>query len=121
MTKYIENLNAYLSEMKIKQAFVCLKSGIDKNKLSRILTGVQEATVSDIEKIAHSLGKDAEYFMSADFSVKRVEPEMGTEIVFYTGNPSKGQTEFAPKLIELIENADEVLGAKGRYMINIEG
>ena len=35
MTKYVENVNAYLSQMKIKQNHICKKSGIDAKKLSR--------------------------------------------------------------------------------------
>ncbi|MEE0135685.1 helix-turn-helix domain-containing protein [Blautia stercoris] len=40
MTKFINNLNKYLSEMKIKQNCLSMLTGIDKNKLSRLLTGV---------------------------------------------------------------------------------
>ena len=43
MTKYVENVNEYLSKMKIKQNYVSKKSGIDTKKLSRILTGKQDA------------------------------------------------------------------------------
>ena len=34
MTKFINNLNKYLSEMKIKQNCLSMLTGIDKNKLS---------------------------------------------------------------------------------------
>ena len=40
MTKFINNLNKYLSEMKINQKCLSMLTGIDKNKLSRLLTGV---------------------------------------------------------------------------------
>lgn len=30
MAKFIENVNAYLSKMKIKQTYISLKTGIDK-------------------------------------------------------------------------------------------
>ena len=119
MTKYVENVNAYLSQMKIKQTFVSLKSGIDKNKLSRILTGNQDINSTDMEKIANALGQRREYFLSDDFNAPNIEKFTTTEVVFYAGEPSDQQVEFARKLIELIENADEVLGAKGRYMMTI--
>ena len=48
MTKFVSNVNAYLSEMKIKQTYLSMISGIDKNKLSRILTGAQEENGSDM-------------------------------------------------------------------------
>lgn len=119
MTKYIENVNAYLSQMKIKQTFVSLKSGIDTKKLSRILTGVQDINSTDMEKIANALGQKMEYFLSDDFVVPKVEEFTTTQIAFYAGEPDKEQEEFAMQLIELIENADEVLSAKGRFVMSI--
>ena len=50
MTKFIENVNAYLASKSIKQTYVSMQSGIDVKKLSRILTGVQDVTGSDMEK-----------------------------------------------------------------------
>ncbi len=41
MTKYIENVNTYLNYMKIKQTYISFKTGIDKNKLLRILNIVE--------------------------------------------------------------------------------
>ena len=52
MTKFIKNVNVYLSEMKIKQTYLSMITGIDKNKLSRLLNGIQEESGSDMEKIA---------------------------------------------------------------------
>ena len=63
MTKFINNLNKYLSEMKIKQNCLSMLTGIDKNKLSRLLTGVQDESGTDMEKIAQALGKDVEFFL----------------------------------------------------------
>lgn len=117
MTKYVENVNAYLSQMKIKQTFISLKSGIDKNKLSRILTGNQEISLTDMEKIANALGQKVEYFLSEDFKLTKQENLFLTEVAFYAGEPNKEQVEFARGLIELIENADEILSAKGCYMM----
>lgn len=62
MTKYIENVNMYLSVKKIKQTYISLKTGIDTKKLSRILTGIQDVTSSDMEKISAALGKKTEFF-----------------------------------------------------------
>lgn len=119
MSKYVENINLYLSEKKIKQTFVSLKSGIETSKLSRILTGVQEINVTDMEKIAKALGKKTEFFLSENFSVVP-EEEYGTgKMAFYAGEPSRQQEDFAMKLVELIENADEVLSAKAHFMMAI--
>ncbi len=119
MTKYVENVNMYLSEMKIKQSYISLKSGIDKNKLSRILTGVQDITGSDMEKIAGALGKKMEFFFDEAFLMIENKNFVTKEVAFYAGEPSKEQEEYAMNLIELIENADEVLSAKGRFMMGV--
>ena len=115
MTKYIENVNTYLSEMKIKQAFVSLKSGIDTKKLSRILTGAQDISGTDMEKIANALGQKMEFFLSEPFIIPKVNVPDSSPLVFYVGEPGKEQEKFAMQLMELIENADEVLSAKGRF------
>lgn len=116
MTKYVENVNAYLSEKKIKQTYICLKTGMDKNKLSRILTGKQKKVDSnDMELIANALGHKMEFFLAEDFSVPATVDYSGAELAFYAGEPSGQQQEFAMKLIDLIENVDEVIGATDRY------
>jgi len=119
MTKYIKNVNAYLSQMKIKQNFLSLKSGIDVKKLSRLLTGVQDINSTDMEKIADALGKSMDFFLTDEFGNDNAEVFAAAEVVFYAGEPTKKQEEFALNLIELIENADEVLGAKNRYMMTV--
>ena len=117
MTKYVENVNAYLSQMKIKQTYISLKTGMEKNKLSRILTGKQKKVdTTDMELIANALGYKMEFFLSEDFVVPNVIDSSTAEFAFYAGEPTKQQQEFAMKLIDLIENVDEVLGAKDRYM-----
>ena len=112
MTKYVENVNAYLSQMKIKQTYISLKTGMDKNKLSRILTGKQK----NMELIANALGYKMEFFLAEDFVASNVVDVSTAEFAFYAGEPTKQQQEFAMKLLDLIENVDEVLGAKDRYM-----
>ncbi|MBQ7065188.1 MAG: hypothetical protein IJN92_00010 [Lachnospiraceae bacterium] len=117
MTKYVENVNAYLSQMKIKQTYISLKTGMEKNKLSRILTGKQKKVdTNDMELIANALGYKMEFFLAEDFAVPNVIDVSTAEFAFYAGEPTKQQQEFAMKLIDLIENVDEVLGAKDRYM-----
>ncbi len=116
MTKYIHNVNAYLSKMKIKQTYISLKTGIDKNKLSRILTGTQDVSATDMEKIAKALGKKIEFFLSDAFHVPQItnfEPE---KISFYAGEPTEKQEQIANKLLQLMENMDEVLSAKCRFL-----
>jgi transcriptional regulator with XRE-family HTH domain len=115
MTKFIENVNKYLTEMKIKQTYLSMITGIDKNKISRILTGAQEESGTDMEKIARGLGKTVEFFLADTIYI----PQMGTvsanKIAFYAGEPSEKQEQIANQLMELMENIDEVLSAKSRF------
>jgi transcriptional regulator with XRE-family HTH domain len=116
MTKYIENVNAYLTQMKIKQTYISLKTGIEKNKLSRILTGTQDVSATDMEKISNALGKKIEFFLNDSFNIPKIidlEPE---KITFYAGEPTEKQEKIANKLLQLMENIDEVMSAKYRFL-----
>ena len=116
MTKYIENVNSYLSQMKIKQTYVSLKTGIDIKKLSRILTGTQDVNGTDMEKIADALGQSMEFFLTDAFHVPVINEFMPEKIAFYAGNPTAKQEKMAGKLVKLMENVDEVMSAKYRFL-----
>ena len=116
MVKFVDNVNEYIIEMKIKKSFISMKSGIDASKLSRILSKNQEINVSEMEKIANALGQKIEFFLSESFSVPKKEFLGTEEIVFYAGEPKQEQETFAKQILELIENADEILSAKDYFM-----
>lgn len=116
MSKFKENVNAYLQGMNIKQKFISLKSDIDEKKLSRILNGTQVITEDDMKKISQALGKKTEFFLSDNFKLPKVETNAFNQVVFYAGEPTKSQEEFAIKLVDLIENADEILTAQNRFV-----
>lgn len=115
MTKFISNVNKYLSEMKIKQTYLSMITGIDKNKMSRLLTGSQEESGTDMEKIARGLGKNVEFFLADTISIPQVEKFSINKIAFYAGEPSRQQEQVAKQLMELMENIDEVMSAKSRF------
>lgn len=115
MTKFISNVNKYLSEMKIKQSYLSMITGIDKNKMSRLLTGSQEESGTDMEKIAHGLGKGIEYFLMDSINIPQVENLEINKIAFYAGEPSNKQEQIATQLMELMGNIDEVMSAKSRF------
>lgn len=120
MTTFISNVNQYLSEMKIKQSYLSMITGIDKNKISRLLTGVQDESGADMEKIAHALGKNIEFFLADSIEISQINEFAPNKIAFYAGEPSKKQEQIANQLMELMENIDEVLSAKSRFE-NIAG
>lgn len=115
MTKYVENVNAYLSQMKIKQNYISKKSGIDTKKLSRILTGKQDATGNDMTAIAAALGKNVEFFWNECITVPDISSLMPERIAFYAGSPTDKQKYMANLLLSFMENIDEVLSAKSRF------
>ena len=115
MTKFISNLNKYLSEMKIKQTYLSMITGIDKNKMSRLLTGSQEESGTDMEKIARGLGKNIEFFLADAINIPQVGSFAINKIAFYAGEPSHKQEQIAKQLMELMENIDEVISAKSRF------
>ena len=119
MSKYIENVNTYMSQMKIKQAYVSLKAGIETSKLSRLLTGTQDITSTDMEKIAGALGEKVDFFLKDFFEAPVLSHKNRMEFAFYAGEPKQEQEKFATDLVELIENADEILGAKRRLVMGI--
>ena len=114
MTTFINNVNQYLSVMKIKQSYLSMITGIDKNKISRLLTGVQD------ESGARALGKNIEFFLADSIEIPQINEFAPNKIAFYAGEPSKKQEQIANQLMELMENIDEVLSAKSRFE-NIAG
>lgn len=116
MNKFIENINTYISQRKIKQTYISMKSGIETNKLSRILNGKQEITATDMDKLAAALGKNIEFFLKDEMDIKPISSLGPAKAAFCTGNPTAEQQRVAEKLVELIETIDIVMSAKGRFM-----
>lgn len=115
MSKYIENLNAYITQMKIKQTYICMKTGIDQKKMSRLLKGVQDVSSTDMEIIAEALGKNVGFFLGDTMLIPDSNNFSSGKIAFYAGNPTKKQEEAADKLFEMMENIDVILSAKARF------
>lgn len=116
MSLFIENVNSYLSYKGIKQTYISLKTGIEPSKLSRLLTETQDITSNDMGKIALALGQRIDFFLLDDFKENIMQRKIESEVAFYAGEPNVEQQKFALKLVDLIENADEVLGAKERLL-----
>ena len=110
MSKFIDNVNKYLIAKKIKKVYISLKSGIETNKLSRILNGVQE------EKIAYALGEKTEFFLRDNIGISNNKTIENLNAAFYAGEPKVEQKEFALKLIDFLENIDAVLGVEKRLI-----
>jgi len=116
MSKFVSNYNQFLTAMQIKQNYISRKSGIEENKLSRILTGKQPASETDLEVLSTAAGKTLQYFLSPDFNIKTNYPSSTTRIAFYAGEPTKKQSNIANNLLELMENVDVILSAHDSFL-----
>lgn len=121
MGKFVENVNVYLNQMKIKQTYLSMLTGIEKNKLSRILNGVQDISGKDMEIIADALGLNVAFFVSDSFSVPVINSFGPEKVAFYAGEPTEKQELIANQLIELMANIDEVISAESRFMNMFKG
>lgn len=116
MSKFVSNYNQFLTTMQIKQNYISRKSGIEENKLSRILKGKQSASETDLEVLSTAAGKTLQYFLSPDFNIKPNYPSSATRIAFYAGEPTKKQSNIANNLLELMENVDVILSAHDSFL-----
>lgn len=116
MSVFVNNFNEFLTTMQIKQNYISRKSGIEENKLSRILTGKQSASESDMEVLSKVAGKDIQFFMNPNFSLKKNYSNLNTRIAFYAGDPTGKQNEVANNLLDLMENVDVVLSAADTFL-----
>lgn len=63
----------------------------------------------DEDKIAEALGENTEYFLREPFEVLE-------EITFCSDESVKEQEKVVNILLQLLENMDEVISAKGRFL-----
>lgn len=117
MSGFIQNVKQYLSEKKIKQSYLSLMTGIEKNKLSRILSETQEVTESEMETIAKGLGRKPIFFLEKAFVLEKAEEVAQGKIAFYAGEPTKAQEKTAKCLIQWLENIDEIMSADLRFQM----
>ena len=116
MSNFTENYNKYLATMHIKQNYISRMTGMDENKLSRILNGKQLAQEADMEVLSKAAGKSVQFFLNPHFSLNTDYSYAFSRIAFFTGTTSKKQNELVNNLYELMENIDAVLSAKDSFL-----
>ncbi len=115
MSRFTNNVNAYMSAKNIKSSFILLKTGLDASKLSRILNDKQKVNEEEMCIISNVLGHDYVYFLQEEFVVPEDGNFMGNYALCYAGNPSKSQTITANKLIQFAANIDNIICAKTAF------
>ncbi|MBE5860016.1 MAG: helix-turn-helix transcriptional regulator [Butyrivibrio sp.] len=108
MNKYIDNINAFLGERKIKQKYVSLVTGWTASKVSRILSG--ESGISDADKnvLAEALGYDVEFFMGDPQNMK-LEPSSNSQLSFFAGSLSSEDMKVAESLVDMFRFYDSIV------------
>ncbi len=121
MSIFVKNVNDYIMTKKIKQSYIALKSGMNTNKVSRILNQTQIPNEQDMDSISKALGKSMEFFVSSNFKID--EPEYNLEqVAFYSGNVNGANSKVVSDCIDLLENIHSILGREKTLvdMINEE-
>lgn len=109
MSKFAENVNEFITNKKIKQSYLALKTGMNANKISRILNQTQNATEKDMEEISNALGYPMKFFLSQEFKIS--DPEKDYEqVAFYSGDVQSVNCEVVKDCISLLENIHSILG-----------
>lgn len=114
MTNFIKNINEYISFYKIKQTFIANQTGIEKNKLSRLLNGKQDITYKDMILISKALGKEVKYFTKEKLELKEIQYKDTSSITFYMGEPDESKIKFANKIFDFLEHIDAILGVQNK-------
>jgi transcriptional regulator with XRE-family HTH domain len=112
MTNFIQNLNEYINHYGIKQSFIVKRTGIEKNKLSRVLNSIQDVTYEDMISISKALDKDLSYFVQEKLELATTDYKESTSIAFYMGTADESKKELANQVIDLLEHIDAILGIR---------
>lgn len=112
MNKFIQNLNSYIDHYNLKHSFVAMRSGIEKNKLSRLLNSKQDINYVDMELIAKALGKEINYFIEENLILTNGNYKDTTSIGFYMGSPDESKEELANQVFDFLEHVDAILGVR---------
>lgn len=101
--------------MKIKHSYIAKTAGMNESKLSRILNDKQNTTCADMEKLSKAAGQSIQFFLcneitSYSFLLPKIE-----RTAFCSNNYTKEQKNYLNKLLELMENIDEILSAEFNF------
>ncbi len=108
MSTFINNINTYLGERKIKQNYVSLITGWTASKVSRILSEKTFINDDDKKVLAESLGYDVSFFMG-DNNDMRLKPKMNSQLAFFAGDISNEEKQTATSLVDMFRFYDSIV------------
>lgn len=112
MSNYVKNLNKYINHYKIKKSFIIKKTGIEKNKFSRILNNIQDIYAEDMDVIAEALGKEVSYFTQNEINLTSTDYKDEISIAFYMGSEDTDKIELANQVFDFLEHIDAILSIR---------
>jgi len=112
---FIQNFNEYIDHYGIKQAFIVKRTGIEKNKLSRILNSVQPVTYEDMQSLSGALDKDIKYFLQEKLDLSTPDYKDSASIAFYMGAVDENKEKLANQVFDLLEHIDAILGVRRNF------
>lgn len=121
MSVFVKNVNEYITAKKIKQSYIALKSGMNANNVSMILSQIQIPNEQDMDSISKALGKSIEFFVSSNFKID--EPGYNLEqVAFNSGNVTGSDKKVVNDCIDLLVNIHSIFGREETLadMINEE-
>ena len=108
MNTFVDNINLYLRERKIRNNYVSLVTGWSTSKVSRILSGVSSISDSDKEVLANSLGFNVDYFMK-DMADKLYQPSIENKVALFAGDLCDDDRKTASNLIDMFRFYDSIV------------
>lgn len=105
MSKFIDNVNKYLKQQRIRNNYITLMTGWDKSKVSRILNGSVDLRLEEAETLAEALGHEFQFFLS-DIQTDSANMLLDGQIALFAGNLNSEDRKTAEKLIEMFRFYD---------------
>ncbi len=108
MNTFIDNINIFLGERKIKQKYVSLVTGWTASKVSRVLSGNSGINDEDKVVLAEALGYDVGFFMR-DAKDMKLSLKVNGQFAFFAGNLSDDDKKVAESLVDMFRYYDSIV------------
>lgn len=113
---YPKNIKSYIEHKDIRLSFVSMRTGISEEDMKEVLSESTEADEQSLINIANVLGQELDFFVDEKFVQWKEKDEMRKREPFNKNGLTKKQEKYIQNLIELLDNVDEVLSARARFL-----
>lgn len=109
MKTFIENVNEYLKQRKLKQTYVSLVTGWSAAKVSRVLSGNNDLNYNDMQTLSKALGESLDYFINGTKEMMKSEQISNNQMAFCAGKLSPEECIKAEYLIDMFRYYEELM------------